>query len=311
MTPVSQARQDVPMSLRRPFAAVAGSAVAGLGYAAWEAQSYRLRRVDVPVLPADADPVRVLHLSDLHVTPGQRGKQRWLTGLAALRPDLVVDTGDNLAHPRAVPPVLEALEPLLAVPGVFVLGSNDLYAPRLKNPAAYLAGPSKVVGRPRRLPTADLVRGLSDAGWCDVNNARTSLTVHGLRIDVVGVDDPHLRRDRYLDVARPADPNADLTLGVTHAPYRRVLDAMTADGADLVLAGHTHGGQLAVPGYGALVTNCDLPRRYAKGLHQWQAHRHRSWLHVSAGLGTSPYAPVRFACPPEATLLTLVPRRSR
>ena len=83
---------------------------------------------------------------------------------------------------------------------------------------------------------------------------------------------------------------------------------MTADGADLVLAGHTHGGQLCVPMVGALVTNCDLPRRYAKGLHRWSAAEQESWLHVSAGLGTSPYARVRFACPPEATLLTLAPR---
>lgn len=291
--------------LARGAAAVACACVA---YAAWEARSYRLRRVEVPVLPRGADPLRVLHLSDLHLTPGQRGKQEWVRRLAGLEPDVVVDTGDNLAHAGAVPALLGALGPLLDRPGVFVLGSNDYYAPRPKNPAAYLAGPSAVVGRLTHLPTGDLVEGLTAAGWHDLDNARATLSVRGLRLDAVGVDDPHLRRDRYLDVAAPASPDADLTLGVTHAPYRRVLDAMTNDGVDLVLAGHTHGGQLAVPGYGALVTNCDLPTRYAKGLHEWRTRRHRSWLHVSAGLGTSPYAPVRFACPPEATLLTLVER---
>jgi predicted MPP superfamily phosphohydrolase len=107
----------------------------------------------------------------------------------------------------------------------------------------------------------------------------------------------------------------DLRLGVTHAPYRRILDEMQADGADLILAGHTHGGQLALPFYGALVTNCDLDTRRAKGLHGWPGARPdepdgagSTWMHVSAGLGTSPYAPVRFACRPEATLLTLVAR---
>jgi predicted MPP superfamily phosphohydrolase len=79
---------------------------------------------------------------------------------------------------------------------------------------------------------------------------------------------------------------------------------MNADGADLVLAGHTHGGQLCVPGVGALVTNCDLPRSRAKGMSQ----HGDAVLHVSAGLGTSPYAPVRFACRPEATLLTITAR---
>jgi predicted MPP superfamily phosphohydrolase len=76
----------------------------------------------------------------------------------------------------------------------------------------------------------------------------------------------------------------------------------------LVFAGHTHGGQLRVPGYGALVTNCDLDARRSRGLHKHRAGGREAWLHVSAGLGTSPYAPYRFACHPEATLVTLVPR---
>jgi predicted MPP superfamily phosphohydrolase len=107
-------------------------------------------------------------------------------------------------------------------------------------------------------------------------------------------------------VAGPASTTADLTVAVTHTPEPSVLDAMAADGFALLLAGHTHGGQVCVPGFGALVTNCGLPRRMAKGLHRWPASS--SWLHVSAGLGTHPTAPVRFACPPEASLLTLVPR---
>ena len=83
---------------------------------------------------------------------------------------------------------------------------------------------------------------------------------------------------------------------------------MTADGFPLILAGHTHGGQLCIPGYGALVTNCDLPPSRAKGSPSHAHAGRRSLLHVSAGLGTSPFAPVRFACPPEATLLTLIAR---
>lgn len=291
---------------------LAAATIAGTGALAWgagyEVRAFRLRRVEVPVLRPGAAPLRVLHLSDLHLVPTQRRKIEWVRGLAALEPDLVVDTGDNLAHRDAVPAVLDALAPLLERPGAFVLGSNDYHAPRPKNPAAYLAGPSAVLGTARRLPTADLVRGLTGAGWIDLDNARATLEVAGARVDLVGVDDPHIGRDRYLDVAAAADPAADVTLGVTHAPYRRVIDAMTADGADLLLAGHTHGGQLCVPGWGALVSNCDLPVRYASGLHRWRHRRDETWLHVSAGVGTSPYAPVRFACPPEATLLTLVGR---
>jgi predicted MPP superfamily phosphohydrolase len=295
---------------------VFAAGAAGLSWSLAEARAFTLRRADLPVLPPGSAPIRILHLSDLHLTPRQSAKAEWVRGLAALEPDLVVSTGDSLAHLDAVPAVLEAHGELLERPGVFVLGSNDYWAPRFKNPARYLqrhGGPRRVLGRP--LPTHDLVAGFREAGWLDLGNRRGRLEVGGHRLEFVGVDDPHIRRDRYDDVAGPADPGSVLTIGVAHAPYRRVLDAMAADGAGLLLAGHTHGGQLCLPGVGALVTNCDLDRRRARGVSRWPAPAQGvdAWLHVSAGLGTSPYTPVRFACRPEATLLTLIggaPERS-
>ncbi len=291
----------------RLLAATAATAAGGLAYAALEAQAFTVRRFTLPVLPDGAPSLRVLHVSDLHLVPRQQRKAAWLRGLARLEPDLVVSTGDNLAATDAVPAVLDAYGELLRRPGVFVLGSNDYWGPRPKNPARYFlphGGQRRIVGV--RLPTPELMAGFRDAGWLDLTNRRGELELAGVRLAFVGVDDPHLRRDRY--PADAADPSAGLTIGVTHAPYRRVLDAMTADGAGLVLAGHTHGGQLCVPGLGALVTNCDLPRRQARGVSVWQAPddaRPVAALHVSAGLGTSPYTPVRFACRPEASLLTL------
>ena len=145
-----------------------------------------------------------------------------------------------------------------------------------------------------------------DAGWADLNNARTVIKAGGRSIELVGVDDPHIELDDYPAVAGPVSRGADLHIGVTHTPASRVLNPMAADGFALLLAGHTHGGQVCVPGYGALTTNCDLPHAMAKGLHRWPGTE--AWLHVSAGLGTHPTAPVRFACPPEATVLTLIPR---
>lgn len=296
-------------SALRVFGTVAAvGAVTGAGCLAWarvEAGMFRLRRVQVPVLAAGSAPVKVLHLSDLHLTPTDRRRAAWVRELAVLKPDLVVDTGDNLAHQDAVPTVLDALGPLLDVPGVFVLGSNDYFAPRVANPLRYFAGPSTVKRR-AALPTGDLVSGLVGAGWVDLTNCRAGLEVAGQTISFVGVDDPHIRRDRYPEATGTATDV--LRIGVVHAPYRRVLDAMTDEGSDLVLAGHTHGGQVCVPFVGALVTNCDLPRVYAKGLARWATPQAGTWLHVSAGLGSSPYARIRFACPPEATLLTLVPR---
>ena len=296
------------MPVTLALAALATGA-AGLGWSLAEARAFTLRRVDVPVLPAGSPELRVLHVSDLHLVPRQRRKADWLRGLAALRPDLVVSTGDNLAAPDAVPDALAAHGALLDRPGVFVLGSNDYYGPLPKNPARYLM-PSRRAdgGLGTRLPTGDLVRGFLSAGWSDLTNRRTRLDVAGLTIDARGVDDPHLGRDRYAQVSGPVDPTAVLTIGVTHAPYRRTLDAMTADGVPLLMAGHTHGGQLCLPWVGTLVTNCDLPRQQARGLSRWTAPGgEESWLHGSAGIGTSPFTPVRFACRPEATLLNLSP----
>ena len=283
------------------LAALGAAGAAALAYARWEAQSYRLRRAHVPTAMSGPD-LRVLHLSDLHVTPRRRRLVDWLASLRELRPDLVVVTGDFLAHPEAVPTALAALEPLLDQPGAFVLGSNDYYAPSPVNPLAYLAGPSGLDSRRAELPWPELIGGLTEAGWAHLGNAEATVVAGDRAIALRGVDDPHIGRDDYARVAGPMDAGADLRLGVAHAPYRRVVDAMAADEADLVLAGHTHGGQVRVPGVGALVTNCDLPAAQARGLTR---RSERTWLHVSAGLGTSPYAPIRFACPPEATLLTL------
>lgn len=289
----------------RAAAGAAALTVAGTAYAAGvELRRWTLRETTLPVLAIGALPVRILHISDLHMTPHQVSKQRWVAGLADLKPDLVVNTGDSLAHHQAVPAVMRALQPLMTLPGVFVFGNNDYYGPKPKNPAHYLLKTGKKI-RGAPLPWTDLRAAFLEHGWHDMSNSRRQLTVAGRRIAVAGVDDPHTKRDSYQRIAGRADPTADLRLGLTHSPEPRVLDSFAADGYDLVLAGHTHGGQLRLPGYGAIVTNCGLDRSRARGASRWGTH---TWLHVSAGLGTSPFAPVRFACPPEASLLTLVPR---
>jgi uncharacterized protein len=295
-------------ALALPLTVLAAGA-AGLAYAAgYGVNAFRLRRVSVPVLAPGARPLRVLHITDLHLTPNQKRKRDWVRSLAGLEPDFVIDTGDNLAHREAVPVVLDALGPLLELPGAFVMGSNDYYEPKLSNPARYLLPDQDVRPTTNALPWEDLRDGFVEAGWLDLNNARGRIKADHREIELVGTDDPHIGNDRYADVAGPPDAGADMAIAVTHAPYRRILDPMVSDGFPLVLAGHTHGGQLCIPGVGALVTNCDLPRRQAKGLSRWSSGGRTSWLHVSAGLGTSPFTPVRFACPPEATLLTLEPR---
>ena len=310
-----------PSGLRsalRPAGYVLGAGVlTGAATLAWsagiEVRSFVVRRVEVPVLPPGHRPLRVLHLSDLHLVPSQGVKRRWLASLADLEPDLVVNTGDNLAHQQSVAPLLESLGGLLDVPGVFVFGSNDYFAPSARNPLRYLLpDDGQRNTATAKLPWRDLRAGFEARGWTDLTNTSARLEVAGTSIAFVGVDDPHLDYDDLGAVAGPAPGGTDLRVGVAHAPYLRVLDQYAADGYELVLCGHTHGGQVCLPFKGALVTNCDLEPGRAKGLHRHPVDSRpgdpgSSWLHVSAGAGTSPYAPVRLCCRPEATLLTLVP----
>jgi uncharacterized protein len=293
--------------MRPALALPLGLAAAGVGAAtygwAYERKAFRLRRVDVPILTPGSPRLTVLHVSDLHATPNQPWKVSWVRSLAELEPDLVINTGDNLASLQGAPVVLEALGPLLERPGAFVPGSNDWFAPIPKNPARYLLPHDDRRDNGRPLPWGALRSSFTAAGWLDMTHRRTTIVVRGVPVELAGVSDAHLDADHYDRIA--GKTTSEVSIGLSHCPEPRVLDSFAADGFSLVMSGHTHGGQLRVPFFGALVTNCGLERRRARGLSRWPAG---GWLHVSAGLGTSPYAPVRFSCPPEATLLTLIPR---
>ena len=287
-----------------------GAAVWGIGI---ERYLFTVRHHELEVLPVGAEPIKILHVSDAHMAPWQHRKQRWMAALAELEPDLVVNTGDNLGHVEGLRGIRRAFDPLRGIPGVFVHGSNDLTAPSPRNPIRYFTGPSKAHPAAPPLDTDALDSYLrDDLGWLDLNNAVGSLSVAGRRVDAFGVGDAHRHWDRIESLPLPlerlrATGPADLTIGVSHAPYRRVLDAFTDLAADVIFAGHTHGGQVRVPGYGALVANCDIPLDQARGLSTWTRGDRVVPLNVSAGLGHSIYAPVRFACRPEASLLTLLP----
>lgn len=287
--------------------------------------------------------LRILHISDLHLWAAQRWLVRFCRNLADEKPDLVVLTGDNFADQSGFDALKEALEPLLGFPGLYVWGSNDFYSGQFRLPIHYF-----LPNRPRRrlfpdLPTAEFGQWLSAHGWIDLNNRSTSLKVKGWKIAASGVEDPHINRDLPLQFPDSWE-QADLRLGISHAPYARVLNAYTAAQADLVLAGHTHGGQICLPGSRALTNNTDLPLEYSQGLFDWkltgdangplpmqpaaphgieqplpdlEALNDRfshldclstqpTWVNISPGLGTSKFTPIRLFCPPKAHLLHLL-----
>lgn len=303
----------------RRAAAVLGAAAVGVTL--WstliERRLFTIRRHTLPLLAEGAAPLRILQLSDLHLAPWQTNKINWVRSLAELRPDLVVLTGDLMGHLEARVALLHALQPLTEVaPTVFVHGSNDYYTPHLKNPLKYLMEPSRLSTRTPDIDNDKLTRGLEGLGAINLNNRATALTLRGTDLELLGLNDPHIRyddidamRESLTSVSEPVNTElglrTPLRVGVVHAPDQEPLGEFLAEGADLVLAGHTHGGQVRVPGVGALTSNCDLPTAQARGLSVWYDAHRAAFLNVSAGLGNSIYAPVRFACRPEASLITL------
>ena len=289
------------------------TALTGVSAAAFgiiSARQFGVRYTILPLLPEGHKPFRILHIGDMHLVAGDRKKINFVRGLADLKPDLVVNTGDNPGGADAIEDVAEALPPLLHTPGVFVAGSNDFYGPKPANPLRYLRAPSEFHDDPETLQAID-VGTMFDAftrtgHWHQIGNTSITLPVRSdLSINFAGTHDAHMQADAWpgFDASDAAVP---LRIAVTHAPYRRVLDAAVADGADLILAGHTHGGQVALPHYGAIVSNCDLPTGLAASLFRWRSRGQSGLVNVTAGIGTSPKVPIRTFCPPEAVVLDLV-----
>ncbi|RNE49025.1 metallophosphoesterase [Corynebacterium alimapuense] len=290
--------------------AIGAAGIAGAGIAAWghaELRKFELKQVSLPLLAPGTlrgrDEFTILHISDLHMIPGQDTKIAWVSALDALNPDLVVNTGDNLSDAHAVPDVLRALGPLLNRPGMFIFGTNDYWAPRLANPFSYLFKrrntPSYV-----DLPWRDMRAAFIERGWQDATHRRLEFQVGPVRIAAAGVDDPHHDLDDYQQIAGAPNVDADLSLALLHAPEPRVLAQFAEDGYQLSLSGHTHGGQLCLPGSTAIVTNCGIDRARVQGLHTFGG----MLMHVSNGLGTSKFVPFRLFCRPSATLLRISER---
>jgi uncharacterized protein len=286
----------LPVLLALLIAVAAGCVVYGV---AIERRWFRLRRYDLAILPprtsGDERRLTILHLSDLHFVRRDRKKARFLASLPPA--DVTIVTGDFLAEPEAVETAVGSIRQVRGRQASwFVLGSNDHYVPKPLNYFKYFAKRRK-----RRFAqrgrVEDLIHGLTGDGWVDLTNVRELVDVDGVPIELLGLDDAHLRwQDLRVAPRRARDR---LGVAVMHSPDSAPESA--ALGYDLLVAGHTHGGQVCVPGFGALVTNSSMPPRLAAGLIRMGS----AILHTSPGLGTSKYAPFRFACRPEATLLVL------
>lgn len=352
----------------------AGVGALGFGatlYSLFEARTPRVTTTDINLSDshsATGTTFTVAQIADLHAHAGSQWLATWVqSALEEIRPDFVLNTGDNFSTSHGLQWLSRIFtdEAIRWRPGAFVFGSNDYYSAQMHFPGNYLLvhwlntlGASKLadameptIKMDKDLPFHALEALMENNGWVDLRNESAIIDVPmrrqasccatvptgqgrpQIRVALVGVDDPHIDRDRM-----PAIPDGwdkvDIKIGVTHAPYARVVDQMTRMGVDIIIAGHTHGGQIRIPGYGALVNNCDIPLQFSSGLHRWRvgtvaepvARKHtgardihqptvpakdmspaslpdddkpaETWLYVSQGLGTNVYTPIRIACRP-------------
>jgi len=267
---------------RRAGALFGGAAAAGLGWGWFEAGWVRLRERELPLagLPPELDGLRIAHLSDFHLGVRSRGAhavERAVEWAAERRPDLVAITGDLLTHPRGEEQ-LRALVGRLPLPAFAVLGNHDVAISR---------DPQARASNLRELEPATLLR---DEG--------VLLELRGRSVWIAGTHPRLIVRGEAI-----LDPNAlareaDLRILLCH--YPRVLDRIEPGRFDLVLAGHMHDGQIALPYPGGKIRLAHLSARYQRGVYRSEA----STMHVSPGLGTT-FVPFRFSARPEATELVL------
>jgi predicted MPP superfamily phosphohydrolase len=263
----------------RRAGALAGAAAAwGLLEAGWP----RLRELElvVPGLSPGLDGLRIAHLSDFHLgvpSLGVRAVERGVAWAASRSPDLVAITGDLLTRPGGEPR-LRRLVQSLPGPTFAVLGNHDL---------AIARDPQAKRSDLRELGPATLLR---DAG--------IELELRGKRVWVAGVDPRLIVRRRLRSDPNALSRDADFRILLCH--YPRVLDVLQPGTFELVLAGHMHDGQIALPYPGGKLRFAHLSARFQRGVYRTRA----GVMHVSPGLGTT-FVPFRFAARPEATELVL------
>lgn len=242
-------------------------------------------RVESPKLRGAQRPVRVVHISDLHCDPEPRLEERLPDIIAAERPDLIVFSGDSLNSPEGLP-VLRKLLPRLAAiaPTYAVRGNWDTAYWRREE----LFGGTGVVELKKEAARVDV--------------AGTTIWVAGAPFASLA-DPPDGVPSGIRNTLRDVPPEA-FTLFLYHTPDL-ILEAAETGRVDLYCAGHTHGGQVALPVYGALVTLSKFGKKYESGLHREE----QTWLYVTRGIGMEggPAPRVRFFARPEVTVIELAP----
>jgi len=246
-------------------------------------EPYRLTVTHVSVssakLAKGTGPLRIVHISDLHSDPGPRLEERLPQVIGAEHPDLIVFTGDTINEPAGLPVFKACLTKIAAIAPTFVVKGNW--------DTQYW----------QDLPLFD------GTGVQELNGTSVNMKLRGVRVGIAGVGVlSELRTDRAL-AGIPPDA---FKIFLYH--YPDLMRALADRHVDLYLAGHTHGGQIALPFYGALMTLSSSGKKYEAGLF----HERGTWLYVNRGIGMEGAVPrVRFWSPPEVTVIDVNPESGK
>jgi predicted MPP superfamily phosphohydrolase len=241
-----------------------------------EPNTVTLKTVELRVAGFREVPVRIVQISDVHLRSVGWRERRVTQLVQGTSPDLIALTGDLVSSPDGVADACRWAGALVSVAPVYAVPGNY----------AYHVGGDDYLSR------------LGAAGIVVLRNRAVHLTVRKSAFWLLGVDDPSTTRSRLEDAVADVTDAAPRVL-LAHFPT--IVEQAAYYGIELVLAGHTHGGQVRIPTLGAVLPfRSPLLEKYQKGLYQVNGTR----MYVSSGIGTTGL-PVRFLCPPEVVLLVL------
>jgi len=257
------------------------------------ARSFRLEKVSVTTYGGGGKDrtFRILHLSDLHLSYPETDKLEFLEKVTDQEFDFVVITGDVFENFAGIQFATSLLKRRPRLGAYAVLGNHDYYNYSMLN---------KIVGRINRRfrhpmayrDVSSMVEALERVGYTVLRNQSRT---HDEGVHVVGIDYPGISPQLLEDLSKA--PDGYMILNLFHMPKH--LHLIQNSGAHLALGGHTHGGQIRIPGIGALITDSELARHEASGL----VRRGDTIFHISRGLSADPRSNFRLFCPPAATII--------
>lgn len=273
--------KTIPVRLRRAILFIAAVGVGCVGYGFIEPYRLSISRVTVPTskLAQGLQPIRIVHLSDIHSDATVRLEKEIPAVVAGMKPDLICFTGDAFNSSSGIPNFRALMSALTRIAPTFVVQGNwDRRSWR------------------RFRPTEGL-------NLTELNGTAIRAEIRGTPVWISGLATNNVER---LTETLNAVPRDQLSVFLFH--YPDLIVDVAGKGPDLYLAGHTHGGQIALPLFGAILTRSKFGKRYEAGLYREQ----ETYLYVSRGIGMGSGLPrVRFLAPPEVVVLDLVPSPTR